>query len=146
MNNITFTEYEIPINEDDINKLENKYEFIFPKDIRAHYLMFNGGSPNKCVINQNDKKYVIQQIIPIKYGIDHFEIVYKSLILDNNIFPKQMIPFAIDPSGDYYCFSINNESYGNIFIYRGENYEEKDKALIYISKSYNELLTILEND
>ena len=50
----------------DLLEIETKYNFKFPKEIREHYLEYNGGTLEKEIFKDSDGgKYIFNWFIPI---------------------------------------------------------------------------------
>ena len=144
-----FVQTEKPIKLEDIEEIEIKYGFSFPKDFKTLYMKYNGGSPEKYLYRLEDIVLVVSEFLPVKYGTDkeQLEYYYKDLVLDEKILPNYLVPFAIDPGGDFFCFSIRKEEdYGSIYIWRHEEYENPDAALLYVCCSLEEFIDGLKEE
>ena len=139
-NNI-FIETEKNIVESDLLEIEENLKFKFPNDIKRHYLFYNGGYPERYVFRKNDKLYVVQEFLPIKYGAQGclFEDTFIALKKEKKILPDYLIPFAINPGGDYYCFSINENELGAIYIFFGE-FDDPKRSIIFLSISLKDFV------
>ena len=130
-----FTNTAHAITTADLNELEEKYGFAFPQDFRLHYLRYNGGSPTKCLYNKGGDIFVLQEFLPVKFGEGRLEDSFRHLTVEDAILPAHLVPFAVDPGGDYYCFSTREEDRGSIWFYIGEYRDEPDRAVEYLAKS-----------
>jgi cell wall assembly regulator SMI1 len=128
---------------DEINEFEKKYSFTFPLEIKNFYLKFNGGVLKKKIFDG----CVIQLIYSIRYGEMKMEDFFDPLITDNLI-PKWLIPFARDPGGDDYCFSIRKEDEGSIYLFRSEEFDPDDLeiAITYVTDSIVTFINGMEED
>ena len=46
----TFYNTKRVLSEEDIIQFETKYHFVMPPKIKKHYLKYNGGYPERCVL------------------------------------------------------------------------------------------------
>jgi hypothetical protein len=134
------------VSDPDLDEVESSFRFTLPKEVRSHYLSHNGGSPSKCLFIRDGVILVVQQFLPVKYGKHLFEQTFLDLKVDDDILPTHLVPFATDPGGDYYCFSVRDNDMGSIWIYRGEYSEEPDRAVQFIAGSLNEFVEGMEDE
>lgn len=140
-----FSHTQQPVDNTDLDAVERRFAFSFPREVREHYLQYNGGSPEKCLF-QND--YVVHEFLPVKHG-EHgtLEDSIQHLKVEAPILPDYLVPFAIDPGGDYYCFSIRPQDHGAIYFFAGEFYEDTpERAVKYLARSLPEFLGSLTED
>lgn len=137
-----FVDTEEPITPTMIDELERRYGFTFPAEVREHYLRYNGGVPARYLYNKNGRIFVINEFLPIAYGTHLLEDSFKSLKVDQVLLPSHLVPFAVDPGGNYYCFSIKKEDVGSIWFYVGECSQFPDRAIVYLAAS---LLRFIED-
>jgi hypothetical protein len=78
----------------------------------------------------------------MKYGEPEgtFESHFKDLVLNNRDFPDYLVPIALDPSCDFYCYSIAKETFGNIVCFDGEHYDVPERAVVFMARSLDEFL------
>ncbi|MCX7746060.1 MAG: SMI1/KNR4 family protein [Clostridia bacterium] len=137
------------ISDEDLLEIEKKYGFTFPQDIRDHYLTYNGGEPEMYVFIDEGYKYIIQRFIPIKHrktmDSEILEDILDMLRTADKILPDWLIPFADDPGGNLYCFSLNKDEEGVIYFWEhdydfGEDPEEHVGYLAPSLKSFIEAM------
>ncbi len=138
-------ETQSPLTDQDLKQIELQLGFLFPKDLRQHYLTFNGGRPVPNVYSTTEQFYTIHEFLSIHDGIkgNRFEDTFQDLVLDNEHFPKNLIPFAIDPSGDYFCYSLQKDHEGEICLFQAEYYDDPKRSTQYIAKSLQHFLESL---
>ncbi len=141
-----FVETEQPITEAELDDVERTFHFTFPMQVRSHYLRYNGGSPTNYLFKKDDTVFVVHEFLPVKYGKHLFETSFRNLKVEAEILPKHLVPFALDPGGDYYCFSVRDKDAGSIWIYRGEYSDEPERAVQFIAKSLNEFVESMVAD
>jgi hypothetical protein len=132
--------------EDDLYKLQMKYNFKFPSFIREHYLLYNGGYPEKSLfVGGDNQEYVVDYFIPIKndHGRNLFEVLY--LLIDEKIIPNWLIPFADEPGGNLFCFNISEKDNGAIYYYNHEfEYgDNPENHIVYLAESLPNFINAL---
>lgn len=135
-----------PVLDTDLNHLEHMLGFSFPVEVRVHYLRYNGGSPTRNLFKADDRVFVVSQFLSISHGKVLFETSFRHLKEDHNILPNHLVPFAMDPGGDYYCFSTRPEDLGTIWFFIGERYEDPARASVYLAKSLTDFVNQLVED
>jgi len=143
---VHFTETEQPLTSNDLAKVELAFGFSFPADFRDHYLRHNGGRPQKSLFKKDDTVFVVSEFLPIKYGNMLFEDCFRDLKIEREVLPEHLVGFAVDPGGDYYCFSVRDNDYGSIWIYRGEHSDDPERAVEYLAPSLTKFLESMEPD
>lgn len=92
----------------DIENVAKKLDLVFPDDFKEHYLLYNGGYPEKDTYSwSNGEKTTINTFFSIKYdGFGILEEVYESLILSENYLSKGIVPFATDDGGNFFVYHV----------------------------------------
>ncbi len=140
------------ITSDDINDLEELYGFSFPDDVRRHYLAYNGGELERYIFKDEDgDEYVVQNLIPINYknefGTGDLDFTLRNLRLDG-VLPNWLIPFAKDPGGNLFCFSIDEDEEGAIYYWDHEYEmgEDPEDHVIYLTESLETFINSMVDD
>lgn len=125
------------ITNDYIDELENKMNIKFPNILREYYLKHNSANTKECIFRLNgiEEKFVLDFIIPLKYGNCNFEKEYK-WVLENECISNEYIPLAVDMDGDNYYWHSKNEK---VYYISHENVENP----ILICNSIAEFFEIL---
>ena len=96
--------FKIDIKDENVfNKVAKKYNINFPDDLKEFILQYNAASPDdNCVVIEGVERIYDETL---SYNEDEveastFESAKKSI--DNSDF----LPFAKDPFGNYFCYSI----------------------------------------
>lgn len=146
--NNNFTDTEAPVDEATLNRVEKELKFTFPDEIRQHYLAINGGCPERPLFRKDDSIFVVQEFLPIRHGREDelFEDVCRDLRNERAIIPRHLIPFAIDPGGDYFCFGTKAGTVGAIYYFCGEYIDEPEGPLTLLADSLREFIERLEED
>jgi hypothetical protein len=143
--NNTISDTEFAVSESDLEHIQNRFGFIFPREFWVHYLEYNGGSPDKYVYNYQDRLLIVQELLPIRHGTKNclFEDTYYDLKIERMVIPEHLVPFAIDPGGDYFCFSLQDDDIGAIYFFIGEYAESPERAIIRLASSLKEFIDSL---
>lgn len=106
-----------PIVTSDLDEVENRFGFKFPQDVRDFYLATNGGRPEKDRFVYGDQMCTIHEFLPIKHRKKSLTLE-ATLLRVRSLLPDHLFPFAVDPGGDYFCFSTADADCGAIYFYR----------------------------
>ena len=120
---MVFHDCEKNISEQEILIIESRLNTTFPEDFKAHYLKWNGGSPDKAVFkNQktDEDDIEISHFIGMKYNRafrDDPDFTLEGRVAEewkNLEVPEYLIPYALDWYGNYVCLHKGN---GKIYYY-----------------------------
>ena len=136
---INFTRTGSPLAPADLDEIEQRFGFKFPHVFREHYLSYNGGNPDKNRFVGENGRYIVHDFLPIKGSplgtLDTLETTIQCLKIDRQLIPTQLVPFAVDPGGDYYCFSLRPDEVGAIYLFRMERYLQPERAAEYLPQA-----------
>jgi hypothetical protein len=109
------------LNETDFQGVERELGVRLPREVRDHYLQYNGGIPeHPCwKLDWGDEYSRVSTFLPMKYTLRrgrNVESVYRNGI-DGEYLVRGLVPFANDEGGNYYCFN----EHGEVFFYAGIN-------------------------
>jgi len=143
--NVFFNEKEA-VTGSELEEVEERFGFRFPPALRNHFLLHNGGEPRRHVLRLGERLLVVHAFLPVKHGPKGclFEDTCRRLRVERKVFPEHLVPFAVDPGGDYFCFSVRNEDEGAIYHFIGEYLPDEDRAVTRLSGSLPEFLELLE--
>jgi hypothetical protein len=141
-----FTSTEHPVTDSELDDVQKECGFVFPQPVRLHYLRYNGGCPRRCLYKKGQDTFVVQEFLPVKYGTGRLEDSFHHLKIDDDILPDGFVPFAVDPLGDYFCFSVRPNDRGSIWLYIGEYRDEPARALEYLATSLPDLLETMTEE
>lgn len=144
----TFFDVEAPVDDATLAQVENELKFVFPREIREHYLSFNGGCPKRCVFREGECVYVVQEFLPVRHGRKDglLEDACRDLRNEREIIPPHLIPFAFDPGGDYFCFGTNPGEAGAIYFFAGEYADDPQRAVSLLASTLREFVERLQED
>jgi hypothetical protein len=131
-----------PIYDADFPAIESRLGIRFPADLREHYLAANGGRPIQNVFYAQGDGYHVHAFTPLRYGkrLETVEDVFELMREDERL-PQEAIAFAIDAGGDWYCYSIAPETYGRIFCWRSDYFEDPEQAVHWLADTLGQFLT-----
>jgi len=135
--------HKTPITKKEIEEIERDLKISFPQEIQDFYLKNNGGRYDKNLFEHEDDGYKIHNFLSLKHGPGTIESAFKSAFLDNELMPKNLVPFAIDAGGDFFCFSIADEDFGAIIFFDSEYYDEPDRCLVPLADSFSDFIAQL---
>lgn len=135
------------VTNDYINELEKKMKIAFPSILREYYLKHNFSKDKECTfrIEGIDADFILDTIIPLKYGTIPLEKEYK-LVLENEYISNENIPLAVDMDADNYYWNSNT---GKVYYISHENVENPilvcnsvEEFFEILNKSVDESITI----
>ena len=99
--------YKIDVVEQNVfSKIEKKYGITISEELRALILMANAATPSKYNFLLGTTEKVFGAILSFNEGETGTDTVYTAL---STIEDKSLVPFAIDPFGNYICYSNNDD-------------------------------------
>jgi len=121
---IESTELDKNVNNDYIDELERKYNIKFPRILREYYLNYNCSKEKECTfkidgIDREDTDFILDTMIPLKYGTICLEKEYEWVLKDEYI-SNEFIPLAYDMDSDRYYW---NSKTGKVYYISQENVE-----------------------
>ncbi|WP_141201678.1 SMI1/KNR4 family protein [Paludifilum halophilum] len=136
--------YTKPVKPERIQEVETELNVRFPNSFVECVKKNNAGRPNAILFDLgNDKEKVFGNLFDFndsEYGLSILE-AYESLV-DEHEAPKELIPFADDPAGNFICFdyrSINNGEPAVVFFY----HERDEDNIRRISNSFEDFINKL---
>ena len=95
--------YKIDVeNQNVFSDIEKKYGVIISDELRALILMANAATPSKYNFMLGTAEKVLGAILSFNEGETDTDTVYAAL---STMEDKSLVPFAIDPFGNYICYS-----------------------------------------
>lgn len=114
-----------------IREVESKYNVVLPNEYILIVKNYDGGVPDKKVFIAGGKERVFQRFISIQKN-KHPNLLDTAEWLDSD---KTIIPFAMDPFGNYICFEFADKNVNNI------TYTETETNTTYVvCSSFKEFL------
>lgn len=133
---------------EDIMEFEKEYNLSMPNEIKQHYLLYNGGYPEKAMYVVDGREYVINYFYSICCGEGLALEKTMPLLSDEKVFPKWLVPFANDEGGNLFCYSIKLGEEGTIYYYDHEfEYgENPEKYVCVLSDSLISFMNALQEE
>ncbi|MCS1350310.1 SMI1/KNR4 family protein [Mechercharimyces sp. CAU 1602] len=144
-------EYVKPIDEQKIKEIESELKVKFPKAFVSCVRDNNGGRPETHTVYDlgRRKGKVFGELFDFYWTDDGLSIIEAHEIsIDENELPEEIIPFGIDPAGDFFCFDyrhlINDEPIVVLYNHDRE-YDPGDEgdSLTKIADSFSDFLSML---
>lgn len=95
--------YKIDVaNQNVFSDIEKKYGIVISEELRALILVANAATPSKYNFMLGTTERVLGAILSFNEGETDTDTVYTAL---STMEDKSLVPFAIDPFGNYICYS-----------------------------------------
>jgi cell wall assembly regulator SMI1 len=143
---VVFERTKPPLSELDIKRVENRLGIRLPQDLKEHYLRHNGGTPHPQFFPKDGDAYEVKKFLPMNIEDPigtTFEDTYVMMVDQTPDFPRGVIPFADDPSGDMFLYSVRPESFGNIMFISHEDYEDPDRYILFLAPTLKQFINSL---
>ena len=124
--------YKIDLVDDAIYRMSNKYGVIIPNDLVKLLEVANGATPSKSKFMLKVDEKLLGAILsfnPDEHEADSFET---AMIID---FDKNILPFAVDPFGNYICYNLND---GTIVFF-----DHEENSISIIATSLKDFMSML---
>jgi hypothetical protein len=103
-----------------LNNFELEFGIALPQELRELYLRANGGKPNRQMFIDENGPCKVHTILPIKHssipGLSTLDQSFNHMKVRAKILRDDLVPFAVDPLGGYFCFSSEGDSKGSVWI------------------------------
>lgn len=132
-----------PVGDRDIDEVERKMGVVFPNVLRRHFKQFNGGTTVKAAVRVGDRLFAVHDFMSIKHGNSNIDDTFNYL---KPILPANMLPFASDPGGNFYCVFLRVESYGKVYFVDHEELHDPEQAFEFMLDSFELFLDSLTDD
>ena len=94
------------VNQNVFSEIEKNYGITISEELRALILMANAATPSKYNFMLGTTEKVVGAILSFNKGETDTDTVYSAL---SAIEDRSLVPFAIDPFGNYICYSNNDD-------------------------------------
>ena len=100
--------YKIEVSNTDIfAEIEKERQISFPKDLEELIIAANAATPAKYNFMANNSEKAFGAILSFNKNETDTDSVFTAL---NTISDRNLLPFGIDPFGNYICYSLNTNS------------------------------------
>lgn len=125
--------YKIEVNNIAVfTEIENERQISFPQDLKDLIIESNAATPSKYNFMANNSEKVLGAILSFNKNETDTDSVFTAF---NAIADTNLMPFGIDPFGNYICYSLNNNSV--VF------WDHESDAVITVSDSLSSFLDSL---
>lgn len=143
MGNTEISDSARSLSQVDLGEVEEELGFEFPEAVRRFYVATNGGVPDRAVFSNAGEEFLVNEFLSIRHGQKGLRVedVYTSLTSDStNPFPRFLVPIAMDPGGDFLCFSLRSNERGAVYAYRNEYFDNESEAVVFLAASLDQFL------
>lgn len=96
--------YKIEVSDISVfEKIEKMRNILIPDELKTFILETNAATPSKYNFMVGNIERVLGAVLSFNYEDDETDSIFTALTAINN---KDLIPFGIDPFGNYICYSI----------------------------------------
>ena len=96
--------YKVDVFDSDVFEEIGKERGIsFPKELKNFILETNAATPSKCIFMVGNNEKVLGSVLSFNHNESDTDSAFTALsVIDD----KSLIPFGIDPFGNYICYSL----------------------------------------
>lgn len=105
------------------DSISKKYGISFPEELKQFIIERNAASPDNDCVDINGVEHVYTETLSFNENDTEGTLVFPIMDLFD---VKKVIPFARDPFGNYFCFSLEK---GTIIYYEHEEQTYEDSGL-----------------
>lgn len=146
------------VTEKDLKEIEKKYNIRFPESFKRHYLLYNGGYPERDMVidKENDDLIPFGCFYAIKSddrenGTTELNDMLKTNFDEDSIMPKWLVAFAGDCASGEYCWSCRDYEYGAIYYWDcdvnlGADPSKTDDYAMFLAKTLEEFINSMVED
>lgn len=121
-------------NKEKILAYQNEHDIKFPDDYIDCVMEYQGGTPKPNVFDTiKNQERILKSLLSFCENKNENIFAVTEWLKDR--IPKELIPFANDPSGNYICFEYANDNNPKVVYWNHETNE-----IEYVAESFSELL------
>lgn len=120
-------------NNKNIGRFEDIVERILPNDYKETVALYNGGRPDKSSVKVDSRERVFKSLL--SFNTEDKENIFDVHKWLESKLHKNLVPFAIDPAGNYFCFDYKNSDKMSVVYWNHEN-----QSISKICNNFSELL------
>ena len=123
-------------NKASVSKFETKYHCSIPSDLKACIMKYNAGTPVPSLIDFRGNRDKVFGAL-LSYNTNDLDNIYEfvELFQTNNGSTLSMIPFGIDPAGNFFCVKDKKIVF----------YDHETERVLPICSTFTEFLNMLHN-
>lgn len=130
--------------DEDILKIESKFNFKFPDEFKLFYLKYGSGKIKKNNVHLQSENWSTITRFHGFYNINNGIEKELENIYYEDWWYKYMIPFGYDEGGEDFCFSVDPSEYGTIYYFMSDSINESNSKEAYIKIADN-LIEFINN-
>lgn len=95
--------YFIEVSSKDVfDEIEEKYNVKLSEELRAFFVAHNAATPDNHCFKADGREHVFGATLSVNRGEDDTDTIYTAFAVMQN---GSLVPFGIDPFGNYICLS-----------------------------------------
>lgn len=96
--------YKIDVADQKIfEELEQELGIVFPEDLKSLILEANAATPSKCHFMVGALEHILGAVLSFNRNEEDTDTIFTALTA---VADKNLLPFAIDPFGNYICLDL----------------------------------------
>jgi hypothetical protein len=123
-----------------LDGVQKRLGIVFPLEFREHYLKYNGGTPQPNCFPFDGDYYCVHQFFPITSDRDPSLTLEHTYELVKDALPHDLVPFADDAGGDFFCFSSAKSSFGTIYFICADDFDEPHQGVLFFADNLYDFL------
>ncbi len=141
-NELVWSEFNEKLSDNEIMDVEKRLNVKFPQDYIDIVSVYDGAYPFPNKFKINDHEEIFNNLLSFKED-DYSNILERFNDISDRV-EGGIIPIAEDPFGNLICFDFRYNENPDVVFWDYEKSElDKNSAIIYIAKSFTELLNQL---
>lgn len=122
-----------PVSPDELSTLERSIDRIIPHQLKLHMEEYDGGRLEKWHFQSSEcDNYDFHQFLSVRpSGNSPFEFSFNIAHVDPGFMPPDLIPFAVDPGGAFFCLDKGER----VVFFDAENLDDAELMMCIISDS-----------
>ena len=127
------------LNDGHICDIESQLSVVFPSDYRVLVAKHNGGRPTPNAVDvPNAREVVLERLLRLEAGAKENVLNATGVLRERG--RKDLVPFARDPFGNFFCFRFVGKSADAVVLW-----EHEEGRSTPICKTFSELLRLLHS-
>jgi cell wall assembly regulator SMI1 len=152
MRQLTIDERFVPLNPEDISHVETKFEITFPRDLILFLSLHQGAITSECEFpcpdeDDPDGGIIFSSFLEVRFKGNNFSIErwlenYNDMKTEGPRYDRgSWIPIASDIGSNHACYSLNPDTFGQIFMYYP--YDGNENPFFFICATLEEFVDAL---
>lgn len=129
--------YGESITDEEYEQLQSNLKVVLPDDFYQVVKEHNKGRPAPNVFKSSAGELVVDRLLDVKTSGSESIWAFRDI-------PKgstRLVPFALDPFGNLFCFSVENGKAGAVWFYN----QESSKS-VHLADTFQEVLAGLQTE